>query len=1310
MQEDTASTDPRGEVATEGSSELQHERSLLLPEATQTPGTRGGPAAGEGAPASERPAKGGAARAAEPVVAAPRAPPVPAPGGSRPGAGGAGADDAGAAAGGNLARKSRLVETVLGALRIPAGGSGSHRARKKSKWHELRREVSGEQDMSAVASQLARLNRNVEALASTMRAQQVAQVAPPISDMHRAYLEHAIDYTDRRPEVQVTVEIEELVDFDLVGQQFTASFRLMLDWEEPGFVEGVHYHQDLTVNHFVISNWLLDDKNSFNPRITIANAVDFNCEEDPERPVEPKIHRLVTRSKGGESVWLTKEYQFSGALRCQHVDGAPFPFDVQRLPIQVKSVPMPGLTSLGAERKVRLVQPKLRRAEEKEKKTKKKKDKNAVLRIDNYIGDLDDLQAHHWKHKKSSSYAAGQAAGYEENNLVVGELRVCAFGGSDPKTDEYHVEMVLVRDWTSYLFDFVMQMTLVIVELTSAWVPFNTDSISNKLSISLTIILAMVLLEKPAAIQDLTVSTVWERFNMNLVALSVVICVGNVFVWVQCWGMDRGGMRSDLMGAKDSWLPDSLCEEDMNLRASRFDSIFMLLIFAVILVLFIHMVLHASLFQLRSLINIKDELNAMDETINQDGAVRTSVSGRDSATLARGSKAPQMSSSKKIGDIKRKQVNRLSIISRILGGRTNDFNALASDADIAICLARHGMPMLYLLPQLWAKLAFARPSEELLACRRCRRRRRGEEVQATAGAGEIVTVAGTGLQQAATGVDNPAPDDFFEKFVGCRPPLHRDEPAHIVDCGTGEVGFYTYRWRLPLSSKPQNSFDKRETKEMVYLDCNYKHKLASERTFMEEFVYSEDGAERFTQVLVEQFRIGHPSEGMYQSPPPSAPMKGTAIREETNNLQGTVGRKRQDPEGCRHKKAKIFFGPTGQNRQTLLHSADHAKAMESWVDQVQEELEKHSKVDFLLFVPTEKDEATYELVATEWLVQRGDLDVTRIPQGKNRVPFAGLELSQALMRAGKPSSGGAHAFSLHEFVREFQDLMDTDVDHAFMEAKFKQAALQSSVDENFADVTALSEVMRSSPQLMRALVKSRLFHGTLSAGGGSCQITVKPDHHDRRHMEDNGIARATPRVESKTAFERSTSNSVLRSSEFYSVKLGFKLPLIGEDALFKKTEPMSSNLVEAWRTRIRKEIASMDLPHKLNGNLRGVFIGISAVYYAAQLAGCAECLLPKASFLQQLGEKLDELLARPREPKESKGGGLVYDHRDVSNLVLVSEIVGSVLAESAWIVCKRNWTAQSAMMEVHDVEDKDGEPLPKYVATWSLGFYLSQAM
>lgn len=160
--------------------------------------------------------------------------------------------------------------------------------------------------------------------------------------------------------------------------------------------------------------------------------------------------------------------------------------------------------------------------------------------------------------------------------------------------------------------------------------------------------------------------------------------------------------------------------------------------------------------------------------------------------------------------------------------------------------------------------------------------------------------------------------------------------------------------------------------------------------------------------------------------------------------------------------------------------------------------------------------------------------------------------------------------------------------------------------------------------------------------------------------------------------------------------------------MWTSEQPLTQGMINRWRNRIDEAWTQMDendeLPPRVESGLRGVLVGISAIYHASKLAGCAEMILPKALFLERILDKLDDLVANPPQPKNG-----AHDHRDASNLTLAHELVSRALAPTAWIVCKRNWRAQPAFLEGSDgtvVLDK--EDLPEYVATWALGFYLNQ--
>lgn len=1166
--------------------------------------------------------------------------------------------------------------------------------------------------------------------------------------MHIAYVENYIDYTDTRPDVEISVEIKEVSDFDLHTGIFSASFIVTLDWEESEFIEGVHYHQDGRSKEFVISQSVLEDYNSFNPCICIANAVDGP--DQFERVSEPKIQRLMTRQKSasGESVWVTKQFRFNGRLQCSQVDGTQFPWDMQRLPLQVKSLPMEGETTLGQPRDVRLVEPRLRKMEVVEKGRRKKVDKTTVFRYDDLSQDpnLHTVEAHKWSMVDQSNLGDDPVP-----NFVVGEMKVCAFGGSDPAPNEYHVEIVLVRAWTHYFFDFQIQMLLVVVSMCTAWVPFSPDSVPNRLSISMTIVLAIVFFatSKPPAISDLTYSTMHDFFDQVMLFISVMGCIENVFVYVQCYGMDRRNVNDWELGV-GNLLPHSLCEEGF-MGASLADQWFIIFMFVVMLGFFTQLIVKAQLYRLRFLAQAQQELGACD--LNVEDNIGWKVVGTELAASQSAGGTLTASQSKTAGGTLGS--NRLMLTAsdvraqmRRTSSRAGAFFEFSFEeskdahTQIALCIARHSMPMLYIFPRWWTAAALGRTACHRCCSCRCRRRPAHEytavgkstrTLQASGDSSDRTMRSERSLESPLGMVEEERPDEeWLQKYYGARPKL--DSIARIVDCGTGEAGFYEYRVRQRRGATDE--------KPMVFMEKSTKKSYGAkgqpDTTFMEEYVLKEDGPRRFAELLAKEFFPEDERDRLKQSGASNfSGLQSMSASRGTNQQQLGLPTDGQAKRG----RCKIFLGPTGGNRDKLITSRQTAEKVVQWRGKVEQILNENLQiehagiqVDFLFFVPTAEDEATYELIATEFLVQRGDLRVSDIPTGHNKVPFAGAELNQALMRAGKArakSGGSGTMFSFQEFIREFQDLMDSEIDEAKMKEWFDLAKDEDSL---FAEAAALSEVIREEPQLMRALIKNRLFNGTLSAGGGSCQITVKPDHEERVQLQRPGIAGNRPNSppdghlstsgQPPPLTARSTSghsNQVLRTSEFHSVSVGNKTPLIADPsgyAMFPKTDPITKDLLDAWREKIKDNLVNKDLPYKLQGNLRGVYVGISAIFYAAKSANCQELLLPKAEFLKRLEAKLEDLLAEVEKQRriaarEAEKDQKVYDHKEFANLVLVHTLVSHVLAETAWIVCKRNWRADPASVEKDsktpgDVWDEPEEKLPEYVATWSLGFYLNQ--
>lgn len=246
----------------------------------------------------------------------------------------------------------------------------------------------------------------------------------------------------------------------------------------------------------------------------------------------------------------------------------------------------------------------------------------------------------------------------------------------------------------------------------------------------------------------------------------------------------------------------------------------------------------------------------------------------------------------------------------------------------------------------------------------------------------------------------------------------------------------------------------------------------------------------------------------------------------------------------------------------------------------------------------------------------------------------------------------------------------------------------------------------SSPRFLRAFLRARVFAGTLSAGGGSCQIT------------------STPTSSNASADESDASSSIL----YGSIPVGNKTPTVSgfcpdthtlldpstcPAPLFypgvTKRDLKFGGLLDRWREVVRSCIREQGLPPR---DLRGLFVGISAIFYAAKACGCAEKILPKRAFLGFLEAELERLfegtvpVGSGAEEDGEKSMALTGKELQLfSNLALVHTFVEVVLHDTAYIVTKRNWK--------YDAEAADatcmGAAGSEFVATWSFGFWLVAA-
>merc|ERR1719210_2853210 len=124
-----------------------------------------------------------------------------------------------------------------------------------------------------------------------------------------------------------------------------------------------------------------------------------------------------------------------------------------------------------------------------------------------------------------------------------GEMEVLAIGGmGQPDGLTYTFHIVLRRLWyPRYVFNFVIQNLQVIAAMVSLYVPFTDDMLANRMSITLTVLLTLVgfTCTRPALIEHVPYPTLHDNYGQLMLFCVLLIGLGNLFVFVNCWSMYR---------------------------------------------------------------------------------------------------------------------------------------------------------------------------------------------------------------------------------------------------------------------------------------------------------------------------------------------------------------------------------------------------------------------------------------------------------------------------------------------------------------------------------------------------------------------------------------------------------------------------------------------------------------------------------------------------------------------------------------------------------------------------------------------------
>jgi hypothetical protein len=294
-----------------------------------------------------------------------------------------------------------------------------------------------------------------------------------------------------------------------------------------------------------------------------------------------------------------------------------------------------------------------------------------------------------------------------------------------------------------------------------------------------------------------------------------------------------------------------------------------------------------------------------------------------------------------------------------------------------------------------------------------------------------------------------------------------------------------------------------------------------------------------------------------------------------------------------------------------------------------------------IFVPSGELEAQFELRGVEWLIGQANVDV-KVGALERWMVDKAFDLLLAADKADKADNLSANFPEVDQASNVEVELVDARLRALGIHEAEVHAALRRA-ESNANRILDHAEFSRAVDRecALQAMVRRCCFCGTISAGGGSSQLTL------------TGCVRNT-------------------MDQMFSMPIGNRVPIVGR--LF--STPVTWEERGDWVERIRDGLRSSQFPK----GVQGLFVGISAMYHAAKVAGVTERLVTKREAMKAFADSLARLDANA-------------DHRSIANLTLVQEIIRWVFDDDhSCMLFKRNWHANGT----------------EYVASWTLGWYVMQ--
>jgi len=405
------------------------------------------------------------------------------------------------------------------------------------------------------------------------------------------------------------------------------------------------------------------------------------------------------------------------------------------------------------------------------------------------------------------------------------------------------------------------------------------------------------------------------------------------------------------------------------------------------------------------------------------------------------------------------------------------------------------------------------------------------------------------------------------------------------------------------------------------------------------------------------------------------------VRETSKKNEKLTSPQEENPEseGQEVASASLLVGITGEVAAELSEGRRSREPLELFLEDLEDELCTTSgkQWEIYYFLLRKEDEAFYERIAIGWLLENTDLKLTdTFAKDPKLEGYMRRQTTSWALLSGRKNIG---QMEQDEFIERFMPLS--------RQATFERRAWEALewfrvMDEDGSGTITVSEMlncMLESEDLLQAVIRHRLFVGTLAGGPRSVQLTVAepdPEKEGEVLMHYAKVGTRSPVLWGLFPQEEVTREVLLRWENLL-VSVVDHVPLTAELEDLDEAQHMSHLL---------QENHSQEWPSAL----RGIFVGISSMFYAARDAGITARLIQKKDCLNAFTTALEAELRDPKGAKEDPKK-LQLHHQKVANLAMAHAFISRLLHDDAWLYFRRSWQMGQS----------------SFIATWSLGVFLN---